>query len=130
MVARWAHNPKVVSSNLAPATKSRDKRLFLFNPVSIMYFVYILYSLRDHKLYKGFTSNIQNRLLKHNSGGSKSTSHRKPFVIVYIELFENKSEALKREKYFKSIEGGTALKQQLVDSSILREDGKLNMKPK
>ncbi|RLD38759.1 MAG: hypothetical protein DRI89_14095 [Bacteroidetes bacterium] len=49
-----------------------------------MYFVYVLYSLKDHKLYKGYTSNIEKRLLKHNSGGNKSTAHRKPFVIVHV----------------------------------------------
>ena len=33
LVARWAHNPKVVSSSLAPATKKRNSKyefLFLF----------------------------------------------------------------------------------------------------
>ena len=74
-----------------------------------MHFVYVLYSLKDHKLYKGSTSNIQQRLLKHNSGGSKSTAHRKPFVIVHIEKFENKADALKRENYIKTIEGGSKL---------------------
>ncbi|MFQ5335776.1 MAG: GIY-YIG nuclease family protein [Flavobacteriales bacterium] len=37
-----------------------------------MHFVYVLYSLKDHRLYKGCTENIMNRLKKHNSGGSKS----------------------------------------------------------
>ena len=27
VVARWAHNPKVVSSSLAPATKKRDCKI-------------------------------------------------------------------------------------------------------
>ena len=73
-----------------------------------MHFVYILYSLKDHKFYKGSTSNIQNRFFKHNSGGSKSTAHRKPFVIIHVEQFENKRDALLRENYLKTLEGGTA----------------------
>lgn len=64
-----------------------------------MYFVYVLYSLKDHKLYKGYTSNIQNRLKKHNSGGSKSTANRRPFIVVHIEQFDTKHEALMRESY-------------------------------
>jgi putative endonuclease len=69
-----------------------------------MHFVYVLYSLKDHKLYKGSTSNIQKRIIRHNSGGSKSTAHRKPFVLVHIEQFEDKSTALKREIYLKTLE--------------------------
>ncbi|MCD4774360.1 MAG: GIY-YIG nuclease family protein [Bacteroidales bacterium] len=39
-----------------------------------MHFVYVLYSLKDYRLYKGSTSNIQKRLIRHNSGGSTSTA--------------------------------------------------------
>ncbi len=28
LVARWAHNPKVVSSSLAPATKKKENQVF------------------------------------------------------------------------------------------------------
>jgi putative endonuclease len=95
--------------------------------ISAMHFVYVLYSLKDRKLYKGYTSNIQSRLLRHNSGGNKSTAHRKPFVIVHIEQFEDKTLALKREKYFKSLEGGVELKQALIKSNILNDQGELNV---
>ena len=91
-----------------------------------MHFVYVLYSLKDHRLYKGSTSNIQKRLLRHNSGGSKSTAHRKPFVIVHIEQFENKTEALKRENYLKTLEGGGKLIDFLKSQGILSQDNKLN----
>jgi putative endonuclease len=55
-----------------------------------MHFVYILYSLKDYRLYKGATSNLQKRLIKHNSGGSTSTAKRKPFVLVHVEQFEGR----------------------------------------
>ena len=92
-----------------------------------MHFVYVLYSLKDNRLYKGSTSNIQKRFIKHNSGGSKSTAHRKPFVVVHIEQFENKTQALKRELYLKTPEGGAKLIQYLKDNHILNDDGKLNI---
>jgi GIY-YIG catalytic domain len=94
VVARWAHNPKVIGSNPVPATKKPPKReaFFVSTKSNAMFFVYVLFSLKDGRLYKGFTSNIQNRLLKHNSGGSTSTAHRKPFVLVHIEQFELKHE--------------------------------------
>ncbi len=91
-----------------------------------MYFVYVLYSLKDNKLYKGFTSNIQKRLLRHNSGGSTSTAKRKPFVLVHVEQFENKSNALKRELFLKTPEGGKKLKDFLMKQNILDKEGKIN----
>ena len=92
-----------------------------------MYFVYVLYSLKDHRLYKGSCSNIQKRFLRHNSGGNKSTAHRKPFVLVHVEQFENKTNALKRENYLKTPEGGSKLTTFLKTQHILRDDNKLNM---
>ena len=93
-----------------------------------MYFIYILYSLKDHKLYKGYTSNLENRLKKHNSGGSKSTAKRKPFVLIHVEQFEIKADALKRERYLKTLEGGSELKRYLIDQAhVLNSEGRLNM---
>jgi len=93
-----------------------------------MYFVYVLFSLKDHRLYKGSTDNIQKRLFRHNSGGSKSTANRKPFVIVYVEQFENKSDALKREYFLKSLEGGSILISFLKSQKILNENNRLNLR--
>ena len=92
-----------------------------------MHFVYVLYSLKDHKLYKGATSNLQKRIIRHNSGGSKSTAHRKPFVLVHVEQFEDKSMALKRELFLKTLEGGSKLIEFLKKQKILNENGMLNV---
>jgi putative endonuclease len=109
----------------SPLLRKPHLRLFLL--ILFMYYVYILYSLKDGNLYKGYTSYIQNRFLKHNSGGSKSTAHRKPFVMVYVEQFDNKRKALLSEQYFKSLEGGAELKEELKRLRILNEDNKLNL---
>ena len=69
-----------------------------------MHFVYVLFSLKDGRLYKGATSNLSKRLIRHNQGDNASTAKRKPFVILHVEQFEDKSEALKRERYIKSLE--------------------------
>jgi len=92
-----------------------------------MYFVYVLYSLKDYRLYKGFTSNIQKRLIKHNSGGSTSTAKRKTFVLIHIEQFEDKTNALKRELFLKTLEGGTQLKLYLQKQHILDEHEQLTL---
>ena len=78
-----------------------------------MYYVYIIQSQKDGKLYKGFTSNVEKRIRAHNQGEVKSTRNRKPFKLIYQEEYESKTEALKREKFLKSLEGGKTLKSKL-----------------
>jgi len=79
----------------------------------IMFYVYIIQSQKDGKLYKGFTSNVEKRVKAHNRGEVKSTRKRKPFKLIYQEEYESKTEALKREKFLKSLEGGKTLKIKL-----------------
>ncbi len=74
------------------------------------YIVYILKSIKDSKYYYGYTSNLANRLNRHNSGMVRSTKARTPFMIIYTEIFQDKSTAIKRENYFKSIDGYNWLK--------------------
>ncbi len=81
-----------------------------------MYYTYILKSLKDNSLYKGFTNNLENRLLEHNSGKSQYPSTKTPWVIVYYETFTDKDSAIKREKYFKSAAGRRFIKT--LDLSI------------
>ena len=65
------------------------------------YFVYVLQSKKDGRLYKGYTIDINVRLQEHNSGKTKSTKGYRSWELVYFENFETKEEALTREKYFK-----------------------------
>lgn len=62
-----------------------------------MYFTYILQSLKDQSFYIGFTSNLEQRLKKHNNSSSGYTSTKKPWKIVYFESFDIESKARKRE---------------------------------
>jgi putative endonuclease len=65
------------------------------------FYIYIIQSEIDQSYYKGFSENYLERLKQHNDGWSKYTSRKKPWKLVYVELFESKSEALKREKSLK-----------------------------
>ena len=70
-----------------------------------MYIVYILYSQSIDKYYIGYTSNLENRVIQHNSGNHKSKFTRKlahDWLLVYKEEFITKTEAIKREKEIKS----------------------------
>lgn len=67
------------------------------------YYAYILIC-RDDTLYSGYTSNIEKRLKQHNDGtAAKYTRGRRPVRLAYFEVFDNKSEAMKREAAFKKL---------------------------
>ena len=67
-----------------------------------MYFVYILHSKSLDKYYIGCTSDLEDRLKKHNSNYGGFTGKRLDWEIRYTEEFPSKIEALKREKEIKS----------------------------
>ena len=83
---------------------------------SNMYFVYVLLSEKDKNFYIGFSEDVEQRLDEHNAGKNISTRNRRPFKLVYCEGHTSKSDALRREKYFKSSKGKTTLKQILKDA--------------
>lgn len=77
-----------------------------------MFFIYILLSKKDKNFYVGFTQDVEKRLLEHNSGKVRSTKNRTPFIIVHVEEYKTKEEAIKREKYLKG-KGGIKFKKNL-----------------
>ena len=79
----------------------------------LKYCVYILYSLRDKKLYIGFTTDISRRFAEHQSGNSKSTAARRPFRMLFCEYYLSKEDAMRREKYFKTTAGKKTIKLML-----------------
>ena len=71
-----------------------------------MFKVYVLYSKKYKKVYIGFTSNLQERFKSHNELATKGwTIKFRPWDLVFIEEFQTKSEALKREKNLKGAKG-------------------------
>ncbi|MDF2504669.1 GIY-YIG nuclease family protein [Clostridium sp.] len=84
-----------------------------------MNYVYIL-KCSDGTLYTGYTNDLKNRLMVHNSGkGAKYTRGRLPVKIVYFETFKTKSEATKREYYIKQLSRVKKLK--LIDEGKNKE---------
>ncbi|WP_026452575.1 GIY-YIG nuclease family protein [Aequorivita capsosiphonis] len=78
-----------------------------------MYYVYILNSQKDGRLYKGLTDNLEKRVHQHNLGQNKSTKGFLPWSLAYYEEFQTRIETRAREKYFKSGEGREFLKGKL-----------------
>jgi putative endonuclease len=58
----------------------------------------------DDSLYTGYTTDIEKRIVQHNSEkiGAKYTKARRPVVLVYTENFESKGDAMRREIEIKS----------------------------
>lgn len=61
------------------------------------WFLYML-RCRDNTLYTGITTDLERRLTQHNDGSaSRYTRSRKPVKMVYNEICDDHSAALKRE---------------------------------
>ena len=68
-----------------------------------MNYTYIL-KCGDGSLYTGWTNDIENRLENHRAGkGAKYTKGRGPLELVYLEVFDTKSEAMRKEAYIKKL---------------------------
>ncbi|MFZ5554628.1 MAG: GIY-YIG nuclease family protein [Bacteroidota bacterium] len=61
------------------------------------YTVYILYSKSAQKFYVGHTNDINERLIRHNTGQNISTKNGAPWILVYHEKYSDRSMASKRE---------------------------------
>ena len=84
--------------------------------------IYILHSKKFNKYYTGFTSNLIERFKSHNYLSKKgSTIKYRPWMVVYVEFYHSKPEAMKREKFLKSLYGSKfkseILKKFLTDGS-------------
>lgn len=79
--------------------------------------VYILLC-NDSTLYTGWTNDIESRISAHNAGnGAKYTKMRLPVTLVYKEILETKSEALKRELEIKKLKRNEKLK--LIEKGVI-----------
>jgi putative endonuclease len=65
-----------------------------------MHCVYVLKSLGDSKNYVGVTGDLEKRIKAHNWGRVSSTKPRRPFELIYVEEFESREIAEKRELKF------------------------------
>ena len=78
-----------------------------------MYYVYILMSKKDGKMYTGYTKDLQSRFDEHQKGHVSSTKNRRPLELIYYEACRNSQDATAREKYLKTGMGKRYLKNRL-----------------
>lgn len=75
-----------------------------------IFYVYIL-KCSDDSLYTGYTVDLERRLLHHNQGkASKYTRAKLPVELIYVEEYDTKSKAMKREIEIKKLDRDSKLK--------------------
>ncbi len=77
--------------------------------------VYILFCPLKDKFYIGFTSDLENRITRHNQKSKGFTGTTNDWEIVYSESYSTKFEAMTREKQIKSWKSRSKI-QQLINS--------------
>ena len=82
----------------------------------LQFCVYVLHSVADDFLYAGFSTNLKQRLTDHFNGNVPATAPRRPLHLVHVEYYLSRSDAVRREKYFKTTKGKRALRIMLRDS--------------
>lgn len=78
-----------------------------------MYYTYVLRSVKDRKLYIGYTTDLRRRFAEHQQGRNDSTRNRRPFELLFYEAFKDERDAKRRESYFKTDKGKSTLRQML-----------------
>ena len=78
-----------------------------------MFYVYILQSKRDGRLYTGYTSDLKQRIKQHSSPSFHYTGRMGGFELVYYEAFKDRRDAIEREKYLKTTKGKRTLRIML-----------------
>jgi len=79
-----------------------------------MWYVYVLRSTKDKRLYIGSTNNIDRRLEEHNSGKVDSTKNRTPFNLEAYFAVKDKSKAIELEQYLKTGSGKALLNKRIL----------------
>ncbi|OGO17852.1 MAG: hypothetical protein A2Z15_05555 [Chloroflexi bacterium RBG_16_50_11] len=79
-----------------------------------MWYVYILRSARDKKLYIGSTDDISRRLTQHNSGEIEATKNRIPLILEAYLAVKNEARAIELEQYFKTGSGSAILNKRIL----------------
>ncbi|MFQ5818290.1 MAG: GIY-YIG nuclease family protein [Terriglobia bacterium] len=85
-----------------------------------MWYVYILRSSRDGKLYVGSTANLKQRLREHSEGQCTCTRNRRPLSLEAYVAVKQESTARSLETYLKSGSGIATLRKRILTSEVRR----------
>lgn len=81
----------------------------------MFFYVYVLQSIKQGRIYIGFTKNLRKRIEEHNRGAMRSTKPYMPWKLIYYEACLNEQDAGRREQYLKKVQGQRLLKRRLKE---------------
>ncbi|MBK6952049.1 MAG: GIY-YIG nuclease family protein [Crocinitomicaceae bacterium] len=82
-----------------------------------MHHLYILFSDSLNKFYVGHTSDLSERIERHNRGGDKFIQRSAPGILFTLKNFQTKEEAYKREREIKN------WKNKIMIQKLIRSAG-------
>jgi len=85
-----------------------------------MWYVYVLRSQKNGRLYTGSTNDLTRRMAEHNRGHSVYTKNAGPFELIHTEEFEGRLTARRRELFLKSGTGRRELADLIKGSQMER----------
>lgn len=83
-----------------------------------MWYVYILRSQQNGKLYVGSTDDLKRRIREHRDGRCASTRNRRPWSLQAYIAVQQESVARSLEAYFKTGSGITTLRKRILTSAV------------
>jgi putative endonuclease len=84
-----------------------------------MFYVYLLKSFKDEKLYIGFTKDLKRRFIEHNKGLVAATKPRRPFELVYYEAYKSSKNAKQRESRLKRYSRAYCQLKVRIENSLI-----------
>jgi putative endonuclease len=83
-----------------------------------MFQVYILFSVKRNRYYIGFTSNLNDRIKKHNTNHKGFTGHIGDWKLVYQEVFNKREDAVARERLIKNWKSRKLIEKLIYHSKL------------
>ena len=83
----------------------------------MVFYVYILFSASKYKYYIGYTSDLEERIRKHNAKHKGFTGKAADWLLVYAEKYITKKSAMEREQTIKSWKSRKMIEQLINKQS-------------
>jgi putative endonuclease len=109
-ISKQARAGKNLTNSVARAVAAATSRRFKSCRPDL-YHLYVLRSEKTGRRYVGSCQDLNDRLGRHNRGESTATRHGVPWKLLRTEQFASRSEAMRRERYFKTGKGREELDQ-------------------
>ncbi|MGA2669173.1 MAG: GIY-YIG nuclease family protein [Ignavibacteria bacterium] len=84
--------------------------------IIMWWYVYILRSKKNDRIYIGSTNNLKRRIREHNQGLNKSTKPFIPWVIEASIAVKEERKARELEEYFKTGSGSSILRKRILSN--------------